>query len=150
MVIIEKTTSNAHSPTLPSLHLNHSSFSNPFHCFTYITAHSTTLLLLHLCHLMSLCIFKVLGASTSVVIVARNVWFFMNMMATDIRGLLEPMFFRHLSYSWGKTRQKSQPGKVIHQSVVRDIGKFLFSSQHHHQCAMPRADPSLQAQESRL
>ena len=49
--------------TFPSLHLCHSSFSNcsvalpmsqliiqPFHCFTYITAHSPTLLSLLLCH----------------------------------------------------------------------------------------------------
>ena len=47
----------AHSPTLPLLHLRHSSFSNPsvalltsrlilqpFRCFTYVTAHSPTLL----------------------------------------------------------------------------------------------------------
>ena len=63
----------AHSPTLPLLHLHHSSFTNPsfaspmsqafsitspvlqlilqpFCRFTYITAHSPTLLLLHLCH----------------------------------------------------------------------------------------------------
>ena len=66
----------AHSPTLLLLHLHHSSFSNPFfasptsqavsnfsvtsptsqlilepfHRFTYITAHSPTLLLLHLRH----------------------------------------------------------------------------------------------------
>ena len=64
----------AHSPTLPLLHLRHSSFSNPsfallcpfsklsvpsptsqlilesFRRFTYITAHSPTLLLLHLSH----------------------------------------------------------------------------------------------------
>ena len=46
-----------HSPTFPSLHLRHSSFSNPsvalptsqhilqpFHCFTYVKAHSPTLL----------------------------------------------------------------------------------------------------------
>ena len=55
--------SRAHSPTFPSLHLCHSAFSNPsitsptsqlilqpFHCFTYITDHSPTLLLLLLCH----------------------------------------------------------------------------------------------------
>ena len=53
----------AHSPILLSLHLHHSSFSNPsiaspasqlilqpFCHFTYITAHSPTLLLCHLCH----------------------------------------------------------------------------------------------------
>ena len=53
----------AHSPTFPSLHLRHNSFSNssvilptsqlslePFHCFTYITVHSPTLLSLLLCH----------------------------------------------------------------------------------------------------
>ena len=53
----------AHSPSLPSLYLHHSSFSNtsvfsstsqlilqPFCCFTYITAHSPTLLLFHLRH----------------------------------------------------------------------------------------------------
>ena len=47
----------AHSPTFPSLHKRHSSFSNPsvvlptsqlilqsFRCFTYITAHSPSLL----------------------------------------------------------------------------------------------------------
>ena len=52
-----------HSPTLPSVYLRHSSFSNPsvapptsqlilqlFRCFTYITAHSPTLPLLHLRH----------------------------------------------------------------------------------------------------
>ena len=51
------------SPRFPSLHLLHSSFSNPslalptsqlilqpFRCFTYITAHSATLLLLLLRH----------------------------------------------------------------------------------------------------
>ena len=53
----------AHSPILTSLHLSHSSFSNPyiasptsqlilqhFRCFTYVTAHSPTLPLLHLHH----------------------------------------------------------------------------------------------------
>ena len=67
----------AHSPTLPLLHLRHSSFSNPsfasphelcsfsnlsvtspmsqlillpFHRFTYVTAHSPTLPLLHVHH----------------------------------------------------------------------------------------------------
>ena len=53
----------AHSRTLPSLYLRHSSFSNPsialptsqpilqpFHCFTYITAHSPSFPSLHLCH----------------------------------------------------------------------------------------------------
>ena len=59
----------AHSdfPSFLSLHLHHSSFSNPslalpmsqlilqpFHCFTYVTAHSPTLLLLLLCHRFSL------------------------------------------------------------------------------------------------
>ena len=54
---------SAHSPTFPSLHLRYSSFSNPsfalptsqfilqpFCCFTYVTAHSPTLLLLLLSH----------------------------------------------------------------------------------------------------
>ena len=60
----------AHSPTLPLLHLRHSSFSNPsvsfsnisvisptsqlilqsFHRFTYVTAHSPILPLFHLRH----------------------------------------------------------------------------------------------------
>ena len=55
---------SAHSPTLPSVHLRHSSFSSlsnpsvasptsqliiqPFYCFIYITAHYPTLPLLHL------------------------------------------------------------------------------------------------------
>ena len=52
-----------HSPTLPSLHLRHSSFTNPsvgsptsqlilqpFCCFTYVTALSTTLPSLYLHH----------------------------------------------------------------------------------------------------
>ena len=51
--------SRAHSPSFPSLHLRHSSFSNlsvalptsqlihqPFHCFTYVTVHSPALLIL--------------------------------------------------------------------------------------------------------
>ena len=55
--------SRAHSPTFPSLHLHHNSFSNPsvalptsqlilqpFCCFTYVTIHSPTLLLLYLHH----------------------------------------------------------------------------------------------------
>ena len=50
------TMSSSHSPNFPSLHLHHSSFSNPsvasptsqlilqpFCCFTYVTAHSPTL-----------------------------------------------------------------------------------------------------------
>ena len=53
----------AHFPTFPSLYLRHSSFSNPsvalptsqvilhpFHCFTYVTFHSPTLLSLLLRH----------------------------------------------------------------------------------------------------
>ena len=53
----------AHSPSFSSLHLHHSSFSNPslalptsqlilqaFRRFTYITGHSPTLPLLYLCH----------------------------------------------------------------------------------------------------
>ena len=55
--------SRPHSPTFPSLHLRHSQFSNPsvalptsqlilqpFRCFTYVTAHSPTLLPLLLRH----------------------------------------------------------------------------------------------------
>ena len=55
--------SRAHSPTLPSLYLRHSPFSNPsvalptsqpilqsFRRFTYVTAHSSTLPLLNLRH----------------------------------------------------------------------------------------------------
>ena len=58
--------SRAHSPTFPSLDLRHSSFSNPsvalptsqlilqpFSCFTYVTAHSPTLLSLLLRHRFS-------------------------------------------------------------------------------------------------
>ena len=54
---------STHSRTLPLLHLRHSSFSNPslalpmsqlilqtFRCFTYVTAHSPTVLSLPLCH----------------------------------------------------------------------------------------------------
>ena len=57
------TMSFAHSPTFPSLHLCHNSFSNPsfalpisqfilqpFFCFTYVTVHSPTLLSLFLHH----------------------------------------------------------------------------------------------------
>ena len=62
-IIVYKYLSRAHSPTFLSFHLHHSSFFNPslalpmsqlihqpFCCFTYITAHSPTLLLLLLCH----------------------------------------------------------------------------------------------------
>ena len=42
-------TSNIH-PTLPSLYLCHSSCSKPFRCFTYVAAHSLSLLLLFLYH----------------------------------------------------------------------------------------------------
>ena len=55
--------SRDHSPTLPLLHLRHSSLSNPcvalptsqlnlqlFRCFTYVTAHSPTLSSLYLRH----------------------------------------------------------------------------------------------------
>ena len=41
--------SSAHSPTFPSLHLHHNSFSNPYVALPII-AHSPTLPLLHLCH----------------------------------------------------------------------------------------------------
>ena len=54
---------SAHSPTLQSLHLRHSSLSNPsvasstsqlilqpFRRFTYVTTHSSTFSSLHLCH----------------------------------------------------------------------------------------------------
>ena len=57
------TMSSAHSPTFQSLHLRHSSLSNPsvalstsqlilhpLRCFTYVTAHSPTLLSLLLSH----------------------------------------------------------------------------------------------------
>ena len=57
------TVSSAHSPTFPSLHLHHNSFSNPsialpmsqlvlqpFRCFTYVTVHSPTILSLLLRH----------------------------------------------------------------------------------------------------
>ena len=59
----------AHSPSLPSLHLRHSSFSNPsvasstsqlilqpFRCFAYVTAHSPTLLSLLLRHRIFTCV----------------------------------------------------------------------------------------------
>ena len=55
--------SRAHSPTFPSLHIRHNSFSNhsfalptsqlilePFRCFIYVTVHSRTLLSLLLRH----------------------------------------------------------------------------------------------------
>ena len=60
---LENEQSSFHSPAFSSLHLCHSSFSNPsvalptsqlilqhFRCFTYVTAHSRTLLSLLLCH----------------------------------------------------------------------------------------------------
>ena len=60
---ITLTMSSAHSPTFPSLHLRHNSFSNPsvtlptsqlilqpFRRFTYVTVHSPTLLSLFLRH----------------------------------------------------------------------------------------------------
>ena len=60
---LENELCSAHSPTFPSLHLRHNSFSNPsvtlpmpqlilqrFCCFTYITVHSPTLLSLLLRH----------------------------------------------------------------------------------------------------
>ena len=40
----------AHSPTFPSLHLRNVFILQPFRRFTYVTAYSTTLPLLHLCH----------------------------------------------------------------------------------------------------
>ena len=53
---VEKLNRQAYSPTFPSLHLRHNSFSNPsvalptsqlnlqpFRCFTYVTVHSPTL-----------------------------------------------------------------------------------------------------------
>ena len=56
-------TAHSHSPSFPSLHLRHSSFSNtslalptsqlilqPFRCFTHVTAHSPTLPSLYLRH----------------------------------------------------------------------------------------------------
>ena len=61
------TMSSVHSPTFSSLHLRHSSFSNPsvasptsqfilqpFRCFIYVTVHSPTLLSLLLRHCSSL------------------------------------------------------------------------------------------------
>ena len=60
--------SRAHSPNFPSLHLHHSLFSNRsitlpmsqlilqlFRCFTYVTAHSPTLILLLLRHRLLTC-----------------------------------------------------------------------------------------------
>ena len=65
----------AHSPTFPSLHLCHNSFSNPsfglpisqlilqtFRRFTHVTAHSPTLLSLHLRH--RLCSFSNLSVAS--------------------------------------------------------------------------------------
>ena len=62
-VLILNCMSSAHSPTFPSLHLRHNSFSNtsvssptsqlilkPFPRLTYVTTLSPTLPLLHLCH----------------------------------------------------------------------------------------------------
>ena len=43
---------------------------------------------------------------TSAVIGANSEWFFMIMMANDIRGWIGPKFSRHLPYSWGKTPEK--------------------------------------------
>ena len=67
--------SRAHSPTFPSLHLSHNSFSNPsvalptsqlilqsFRCFTYVTDHSPTLLSLLLRH--KLCSFSKLSVTS--------------------------------------------------------------------------------------
>ena len=68
-------TSSDHSPTFPSLHLRHSSFSNPsvalptsqlilqpFRCFIYVTTHSPTLLSLLLRH--KLCTFSNLSVTS--------------------------------------------------------------------------------------
>ena len=46
----EATEGLVHSPTFPSLHLRHNSFSNSSVRFTYITAHLPILPLLHLRH----------------------------------------------------------------------------------------------------
>ena len=47
----------AHSPTLPTLHLRSQFILHAFHCFTYVTAYSQTLLSLHLHQWMRLCSF---------------------------------------------------------------------------------------------
>ena len=61
--VMERLEHELHSPIFSSLHLRHSLFSNPsvastmsqlipqpFCCFTYVTTHSSTFLLLLLCH----------------------------------------------------------------------------------------------------
>ena len=47
---VASTTSQLILQTLPSLHLHHSSFSNPSGCSTYVTVHSQTHTRLHLRH----------------------------------------------------------------------------------------------------
>ena len=47
------------------------------------------------------------------------VWnnFLMIMMVNDVQGWRRPTFSRHLSFSWGKTPEKHQPGKLTRPGI---------------------------------
>ena len=81
----------AHSPTLPSLYVRHSSFCNPFvaslmsqlilqlfRCFTYLSIHSPTLLSLLLRHLLFT--YVTWRAAHASQVIGRNEWWFMMIM----------------------------------------------------------------------
>ena len=93
----------------------------PFRCFTYITAPSPTLLLLHLhCSSFSNPSFtspashcsSLTSSGELPIIGTHNEWFVLVMTAKDIQKWTGPKFFWLLSCSWGKSLEKNSTRKT--------------------------------------
>ena len=129
--------SRAHSPTFPSLHLRHSSFSNPsvglptsqlflqpFRCFTYITAHSPTLPSLYLRHSSFSNLSVALPTSQLILQPFRRFT-----CVTAHSPTLPSLYLRHSSFSNPSIALRTS--KVILQPFFRfsyGIGSSLMSS----------------------
>ena len=131
--------SSAHSPTFPSLHLRHNSFSNlpvalptsqlvlqPFHCFTYVTVHSPTLVSLLLRH--NSFSNPSVALPTSQLILQPFHWFY---YVTAHSPTLPLLHLRHSSLSNPSfASPASQALHLFHLAsrplYIRDIGKFVI------------------------
>ena len=118
----------AHSPSFPSLHLGHSSFSNPFlalptpqlilqpfRYFTYVTDHSPTLLPLLLCH---------------------RIFTYVTWRAAHVERQEAPVEYctrRHMSYSTPSLKEIPQMRwNQSHGAVRMKVGQLCYDSLYTH------------------
>ena len=125
--------SRAHSRTFPSLHLRHSSFSNPsvalptsqlilqpFRHFTYVTSHSSTFSSLHLRHFTYVTAHSLILLS----LYLRRSSFANSSVASPTSQLILQPFFRFSYFTGSSLTSPGEPPMASTSLVITRLGSL--------------------------